>query len=126
LEVIPITEQQHQQSLFKWSQQPHIRAQYPCLKLLHHIPNERQCSPAMGRQLKLAGVRAGICDLHLPVARGGYHSLYIEMKNETGRTSPEQEWWVDNLLAEGNFAEVCHGHQSAIRVIEWYLSLPAK
>jgi hypothetical protein len=118
-----MTEQQHQQSLFKWSQQPHIRQKWPCLKLLHHIPNERQCTPAMGRQLKLAGVRAGVPDLHLAVARGPYHSLWIEMKSETGKTSPEQEWWIAELNAAGNFAEVCHGWESAARVLEWYLGL---
>lgn len=115
---------QCQQAVFKWSQQPAIRERWPELKLLHHIPNERQCTPALGRQLKLAGVRRGVPDLHLPVPRGPYAGLWMEMKTEAGKTTSEQEWWVEQLNAAGNYAEICYGWQSAVRVIEWYMSLP--
>ena len=45
------------------------------------------------------------------------------MKDEDGRTSPDQDWWVHELQEQGYFVEVCHGWQSATRVLEWYLSL---
>ena len=118
-----MSEDQHQRMVVKWGQQPEVRAKYPELKLLHHIPNERFCTPQQGRMLKLMGVRAGVPDLCLPVARGKYSSLYLEMKAETGKTTPEQEWWIRELNNAGCYAEVCHGYQSAIRVLEWYLSL---
>lgn len=60
----------------------------------------------------------------LPVPSGRYHGLFIEMKTETGRASEAQEWWIEQLNAIGYFAEVCHGWESAARVLEWYLSLP--
>ena len=69
-------------------------------------------------------MKRGVPDLCLPVPRGQYHGLYIEMKAETGRTSPEQDWWGERLLGQGYMWEVCHGWQSAVRVLEWYLSLP--
>ena len=62
-------------------------------------------------------------DLHLPVARGGYHSLYIEMKNETGRANDAQNWWLERLKLEGNYTVVCYGWQSAVDVLTWYLGL---
>lgn len=37
-----MNESQHQRMLIKWTQQAHIRRKYPVLKLLYHIPNERQ------------------------------------------------------------------------------------
>lgn len=114
---------QHQQHVIKWSQQPYIRDKWPELRLLHHIPNERQCSPALGMQLKLAGVRRGVPDLHLPVPRGEYAALWLEMKTGTGVSSAEQEWWIRELNASGSFAEICHGWESAVRVIEWYMGL---
>ena len=77
-----MTEAQHQINVIKWTQQPGIRRKYPELKLLYHIPNERKCSQIQGRQLKLQGVKSGVPDLHLPVARGEYLSLYIELKAE--------------------------------------------
>lgn len=75
------------------------------------------------RHLKQQGVKKGVPDLHLPVARGPYHSLYIEMKTDVGKPSPEQEWWIRELMQEGNFCEVCHSWECAVRVLEWYLSL---
>lgn len=117
------SEAQHQAAVIKWSQQPSVRHKWPELALLHHIPNGGNRDAIEGRHLKAQGVKRGVPDLHLPVARGGYHSLYIEMKTETGHTTQEQEWWGEQLLAEGNMWEVCHGWESAVRVLEWYLNL---
>ena len=92
-----MTEAQHQINVIKWTQQPGIRRKYPELKLLYHIPNERKCSQIQGRQLKLQGVKSGVPDLHLPVARGEYLSLYIELKAEKGKVSDNQNWWITEL-----------------------------
>ena len=118
-----MTESQHQANIFKWSLQPSIRSKYPCLKLLYHTANERNCSAAEGANLKRQGVKKGVPDLHLPVARGPYHSLYIELKTETGNEMKEQTWWREELTAQGNFSSVCHGWEAAVRTIEWYLCL---
>ena len=116
-----MTEFQHQKLVIDWSLA--VRQKYPDLKLLYHVANERKCTAIQGANLKRQGVKKGIPDLHLPVARGSYHSLYIEMKDDKGRTSPEQNWWIEELTKQGNFCEVCHGYLSAIRVLEWYLNL---
>lgn len=116
-----MTEAKHQQYVIKWSQQPHIRHRFPELKLLYHIPNERKCTPVQGKQLKLQGVRSGVPDLHLPVARNGFHSLYIEMKAENGRPSDAQKWWLEELERQGCQCAVCYGWEEAVRVLEEYL-----
>lgn len=118
-----MTEAKHQATVFKWARQPSVRAKWPELALLHHIPNGGSRDAVEGRHLREQGVKPGVPDLHLPVARGKYHSLYIEMKNEDGKTSPEQDWWGERLATEGNMWEVCHGWRHAIRVLEWYLTL---
>lgn len=118
-----LTENQEQMTLYKWSQQPSVRRQYPELKLMFHIPNERHCDPQQGKNLKRMGVRSGVPDLFLPVPRGRYHGLWIEMKTETGHTSDTQEWWGEQLAAQGYFWEVCNGWQSAAVVLEWYMNL---
>lgn len=120
------SENQHQMAVIKWTQQASIRRQWPELKLLFHIPNERYCTPQQGKILQRMGVRRGVPDLCLPVPRGKYHGLFIEMKTETGHATGDQEWWGEHLLAQGYFWEVCHGWESAVRVLEWYLSLPAE
>lgn len=114
-----MTEAQHQKLIFQWALA--IRSKYPDLKLLHHIPNGGKRDKIEAVNLKAQGVKRGVPDLHLPVSRHGFHSLYIELKTETGKTSPEQDWWINGLEAVGNCARVCHGYEEAIRLIEWYL-----
>lgn len=118
-----VSEAKHQQAVIKWSQQPSIRAKWPELALLYHIKNETRGGAAQVAVDKAMGVKKGVPDLFLPAPRGQYHGLYIEMKAETGRTSEAQDWWGDKLLGQGYMWEVCHGWQSAVRVLEWYLSL---
>ena len=118
-------EDQHQMNLIKWTQQPHIREKWPELKLLYHVANERQCDPRMGKKLRLMGVRRGVPDLCLPVARGVYHGLYIEMKAESGSLTEEQKWWRDQLIKQKFFWSLCRGWESAAQILEWYMSLPA-
>lgn len=118
-----MTETQHQRNVIKWSQQPSIRSKWPELKLLYHNKNETAEGVRRVSVDKAMGVKKGVPDLFLPSAHGQYHGLYIEMKTETGKPTVEQLWWIEELNAAGYFAEVCHGWKSAIRVLEWYLSL---
>ena len=103
--------------------QPSIRRQWPELALLHHIPNGGTRDAVEAKHLKQQGVKSGVPDLCLPVPRGRYHGLYIEMKTESGHTSDEQEWWGERLQAQGYVWRVCHGWQAAVAVLEWYLQL---
>lgn len=115
------TEAQHQAAVIKWSQQPTIRSRWPELALLHHIPNGGTRDPVEAKHLKQQGVKRGVPDLCLPVPRGGFHGLYIEMKTEQGRASEEQRWWGDQLTNQGYCWSVCRGWEIAVRVIEAYL-----
>lgn len=115
------TENRHQMAVIKWSQQPSVRQKWPELKLLFHIPNERKCTPQQGKLLQLMGVKRGVPDLCLPVPRGKYHGLWIEMKNETGKASDDQKWWGEQLTAQGYLWCICHGWDTAVRALEWYL-----
>lgn len=121
-----LSEARHQSCVMKWSKQPSVRGKWPELCLLFHIKNETREGAAQVAVDRSMGVKKGVPDLCLPVARGGYHGLYIELKTEKGRTTPEQEWWIEHLTAQGNFAEVCHGWESTVRVLEWYLNLPPR
>ena len=120
------TENQHQTALFKWSRQPKIRAAFPELKMLFHIKNETREGAAQVAVDRAMGVKKGVPDLCLPVARGKYHALYIEMKTEKGRTTKEQEWWLEALREAGSCACLCRGWEVAAQVLTWYLSLPEK
>ena len=68
------------------------------------------------------GVKAGVPDLFLPVARGAYHGFFIEMKRETGgKVSPEQKEWHQRLIGQGYAVMVCHGCEEAVSALNDYL-----
>ena len=119
-----MTEAQHQATVMKWSRQPEIRSRWPELALLYHIPNGGTRDAIEGHHLKQQGVKRGVPDLCLPVARGNYHALYIELKTGTGRATTEQKWWGERLKCQGNMWQVCHGWEAAVATLERYLSLP--
>ena len=116
-----MTEAQHQRLVMEWSLR--VRGRYPELKLLHHVPNGGRRDPVEARHLKEQGVKPGVPDLDLPVARGQYHGLRIELKAERGRESEAQAWWREELNRQGYHAVVCQGWQEAVGVLEWYLGL---
>ena len=117
------TETQHQVAVINWSQQPHIRQKWPELALLYHIKNETKEGARQVAVDKSMGVKKGVPDLHLPVARGAYHSLYIEMKTPNGRPSSEQLWWRDRLEEQGNAWCICYGWKEAVSVLENYMGM---
>ena len=114
-------EDTEQQMVIRWSQQATIRGKYPELKLLYHVPNERKCSAQEGARLKRMGVKPGVPDLCLPVARGNAHGLYIEMKTKTGKLSDTQRWWQSELTEQGYISAVCYGWDQAVKTLTDYL-----
>ena len=114
------TEDEEQMALINWARMQERRC--PALKLLFHIPNGGSRGKAEAGRFRAMGVKSGVPDLFLPVARGGYHGLFIELKRtKGGRVSQEQEFWLRALRVTGYAAEVCHGWEDAAQVIMEYL-----
>lgn len=113
-------EEVEQTCLFRWA--AYSLGAHPELKLLHAIPNGGKRSKSEAARMKAAGVKAGVPDMFLPVARGGSHGLYIELKRiKGGRVSAEQLAWMEELTREGYTCAVCHGWEEARKVIQTYL-----
>lgn len=74
------------------------------------------------KRFKAEGVRAGVPDLFLPVARGGYHGLFIEMKRPDHKNKPSkaQNEWQQFLTKQGYLSVVCYGYEEAIQTIQRY------
>ena len=114
------TEEEEQELIFSWAKLQYKA--HPELRLLFHIPNEGKRSVQTGARLKAAGLASGVPDICLPVARGGYNALYIELKRQKGgRLSENQKKWLSELNAAGNLAVRCNGFDEAVRVILRYL-----
>ncbi|NRA27461.1 MAG: VRR-NUC domain-containing protein [Opitutales bacterium] len=78
----------------------------PQLALWYAIPNGGQRNKVVASKLKAEGAKAGVPDLHLPVARGGCHSLYVETKLPGNKPTYNQRTWHTYLRAEGNRVEM--------------------
>lgn len=98
-----------------------FRIQYP-QHLIYAIPNGGQRNAIVAAKLKAEGVLAGIPDLHIPVARNGYHGLYIEMKNgKEGRVSQYQKETMSILEREGFKCIVCRDLYSFVNEVKHYI-----
>lgn len=114
------TESVEQQALMRWAAVS--RGKYPELVMLYHVPNEGLRNVRTGARMRAEGLRKGVPDICLPVARGGYHGLYIELKRlHGGRVSEDQADWISMLTDQGYKACVCRGWLDAAGVIERYL-----
>lgn len=80
--------------------------QRPALRLLYAIPNGGKRHVAVAVKLKAEGVKAGVPDLCLPVARGGYHGCYLEGKRKGGHVSAAQLEWLTALALEGYYVTI--------------------
>lgn len=89
--------------------------------LLYHIPNASVGGARRGAMLKAMGVRKGIPDYCLAIARGGFHGLYLEMKTVDGRISPEQKILGHQLREQGYDVRFSFSTSDAMRIIEDYL-----
>lgn len=116
-------EGKEQEALFEWSN--FAEGRYPELALLHHVPNGGKRTPWEGQAFKRRGVKPGVPDLDLPVARGGFIGLRIELKRvgEGKRTTAEQDWWIHHLRYQGHQVLVCEGWEAAKKAIVKYLEI---
>jgi hypothetical protein len=118
---INMSEHQEQVALISWSKM--MRSRHPELDLLYAIPNGGQRAKLTAVRLQSEGVKAGIPDLCLPVGRGGYHALYVEMKFGKNKPTPLQKETMNALSLAGNKCNVCYSWDEARDVIEKYLSM---
>ena len=124
------SEHAHQVAVFSWAAKNECR--YPELRWLHAIPNggargdDAHSSAKVGAYMKAEGVRSGILDICLPVARGGFFGFYLELKKpgRQGKLSKEQKAFTAFLKSENYAAMDCAHWKTAIEYIEWYLQQP--
>ena len=113
------TESQLQRQCVAW-----FRLQHRSLaKLLFAVPNGGARRLREAQIMKAEGVTAGVSDLILLVARGGYNALCIEIKtgSSSSRLSPAQKEWQELATAAGNKYVVCRSLDEFQREVAHYL-----
>lgn len=69
------------------------------------------------------GVKRGVFDYHLSAPRGGYASLYVELKVDDGTLTDDQVAYARFAVSEGNLVAVAWDWARAAEVFEWYAGL---
>lgn len=117
-----MSESAHQAALIEWCES------HPLAKLIFAVPNGTHIKSHQGRtKAKREGLKSGVPDLFLPISRGGFNGLFIEMKkpkcskSPAGKVSVNQSKWLSDLSEQGYLAVVCTGWDSARETIESYL-----
>lgn len=103
-----------------------FRYQYPRLTLFA-IPNGGKRNAVTGAMLKKTGTLAGVADLFLMHAAGGYNGLFIEMKVGRNVLTKTQKDFAAKCLGEGYAHRVCRSVDEFVAAVNDYVSdLPQK
>ena len=120
--MLSATESQEQICLFQWAM--YHEQKFSELRLLYHVPNGGRRDKKEAVSLKRQGVKAGVPDLVLPTARGGFFGLYIELKVGKNKPTVKQLEWIAQLKEQNYCVKVCYGWREAADTIENYLIQP--
>lgn len=113
-------EREEQTAFFHWA--ACVERQYPELRLMFAVPNGGKRNIKEAINLRAAGVKAGVPDICLPIARHGYNCAWIEMKSGEGKQSECQRQWMYMLSENGGVYYLCRSFEEAKKVVIEYLS----
>ena len=114
-------ESDEQKALFQWID--YNKNKYEELETIYHIPNGGKRNAREAARLKQEGVRAGVPDVHLPIPKGMYIGLWIEMKAPGGKLTNYQKDWKNKLESWGHKVIVCYNWEEAKNSILKYLEV---
>jgi hypothetical protein len=95
--------------------------QVPELQWIFHVPNGGTRHVREAAKFKSMGVKAGVPDLILPVARSKYHGLALELKAGKNKATELQLQWHAFMKSEGWYVAICYSWEEAIYVALRYL-----
>lgn len=97
---------------------------YPDLYLLHAIPNGGARSKRTAGRMRAQGALASMPDLCLPVMRGPFIGLYLELKVPGQRPKPGQSDMHTQLRMRGHAVVTRNNVEEAAATVIGYLDLP--
>lgn len=114
-------EQMEQAKVIAWARANENNYSY--LWLLHCSLNGVKMTKAQAGRAVAQGMKKGVADLFLPVKKGIFSGLYIEMKSEKGRISIEQSKFLKAVSDNDYSAFVCYSAVDAIAKIKAHYGL---
>ncbi len=113
-------ERVEQAAVFTWA--ANACRQWPELRLLFAVPNAAKRTAVNARLMLATGLKAGVPDALLPIARDGCIGLAIEMKTKGNKPTDLQQAWLTALAEQGWRCKVCYSATDAIEVLRAYMS----
>lgn len=123
------TEDGEQTALFAWAALPAVRDKYPSLRWAFAVPNGGLRDKRTANRLRATGLKPGVPDIYLPLRRGAWPGLWIELKRPAsegkrkGVVSDEQAEWINWLKGQGYAVMVAYGwieaRDTLIQYLEW-------
>lgn len=111
-----------QEQFFRWVYGHQIK--YPELQLINGSMNGVRVGPKTMKNLKAQGLRRGIPDIDVPIARRGAHGLRIEMKRVSGGSISSDQRRIHTMLEKQGYTVcVCRGWREAVGVLINYLDI---
>jgi len=106
-------------ALWQWAQ--HV----PTLRdYLFAVPNGGRRNAREAARMKGMGVRAGVSDFMIPVPRGMFMGLFLELKAGKNKMTAEQKEWLFKIRMQGYAGYCATGFEQARDVLSWYIALP--
>jgi hypothetical protein len=106
--------------VFQWA--AHHVVIYPHLAYLHSSLNGVKLSIGQAQKAKLGGMKKGVPDICLPFRALDYTQLFIEMKHGKNKPTPDQQQFMQFLIAGGAYVTTCYSALEAIDVIKKYVA----
>lgn len=119
------TEHSIQTAFFAWA----AIVKHPELEWMHAIPSGGERNPIVAGRMKAEGVRKGVWDVFLPVAKNGLCGMYIEFKRPEHRNH-KQGGLTDDQVKFGMAVhasyrmKVAYTWREAAQAVCEYLGIP--
>ena len=88
------------------------------------IPNGGHRTPKAARMMRYEGQKKGTPDVFIPLPRGIYHGMFLEVKTEKGSATKEQKEKVEMYRNQGYYCVIAKGYEACMAHFLAYLKLP--
>lgn len=115
----------HQIEIFLWIKEH--EEEYPVLKTIFHTPNSFfGTNFGVIQWLKKLGMRKGVYDIIIPIAKQGYAAYWIEIKKEKSKLTTEQKQFQELINKYSDTPtkfEIFYDSESCLKSIKEYLQI---
>ena len=115
-----MSEHQEQVALFQ------ALSLHPECRWIFTTPNGGLRSKTTAVNLVREGLKKGAWDIFIPLARQGFHGMFIEMKYGKNKLTPEQAEFGEFVSEQGYKTFVSYNWQDAYNAIVEYMGLEPK